>query len=440
MSFSGSRPYLLTILSITGVKILNNMRFKYLLPLALSLPLTAGAVDLTWSGFATLGYAQSDQAYKYQRFIDDKGSFNRDSILGAQLDLKFNQQWGATLQGKLAPSVKNDSRWDATLSWAFISWRPVDDWLIRAGKLRLPLMLNTENTDVGATFDLARLPMEVYSIAPTTDVLGLSISKTWLADRFDWTLEAYTGEAKTHWRYYGREIHDTVVSPGSWFLPVDIKSSGLVLTTRDIDNTFRIGVHEVEATRGGEPTHAEIPFRTIAPGVGYYDLTSGRRVDKLLIPVQTIGASFKLPADVKVTAEYARMKVDSLSEGLSRWGAYLAVAKRVGKWTPYVYYAKMKSTDSALEKYKAINGNTVPALPAPYNTDLINKSQKLAADIVVPYDQWTAAIGTSYRLTPSSLIKAEWAHTQSGIVSSFIDADSANQRLNVFSLSYSLTF
>lgn len=134
------------------------MRFKYLLPLALLLPLTASAVDLTWSGFATLGYAQSDQPYKYQRFIDDQGSFNRDSIFGAQLDLKFNQQWGATLQGKLAPSIKSDSRWDATLSWAFISWRPVDDWLIRAGKLRLPLMLNTENTDVGATFDLARLP------------------------------------------------------------------------------------------------------------------------------------------------------------------------------------------------------------------------------------------------------------------------------------------
>lgn len=61
------------------------MRFKYLLPLALLLPLTASAVDLTWSGFATLGYAQSDQPYKYQRFIDDQGSFNRDSISAPNL-------------------------------------------------------------------------------------------------------------------------------------------------------------------------------------------------------------------------------------------------------------------------------------------------------------------------------------------------------------------
>ena len=75
---------------------------------------------------------------------------------------------------------------------------------------------------------------------------------------------------------------------------------------------------------------------------------------------------------------------------------------------------------------------------------LINKSQKMAADIVSPYDQWTGAVGTSYRLTPSSLVKAEWSHTQTGVVSSFVDApaggDSADQRINIFSLSYSLIF
>lgn len=420
------------------------MRLKYFLPLALFLPLAANAVEVTWSGFATLGFAQSDQPYKYQRFIDDQGSFNRDSILGGQLDLKLNQQWGATLQGKLAPSVKSDSSWDATLAWAFISWRPADDWLIRAGKLRLPLMLNTENTDVGATFDLARLPMEVYSIAPTTDVLGLSISKTWLTEEsLDWTLEAYTGQARTYWRYYGRDMHDSIPSPGSWYLPIDMTSSGLVLTARDIDNVFRIGVHEVEASRVGEPTHVDIPFRTIGRGVGFYDLHGSKRVDKLLIPVQTIGASFMLPADFRVTAEYARMEVNVASEGLSRWGAYLAVSRRIGNWMPYVYYARMKSTDSALEKYKAINGNSVPPSLF-YDANLINKSQKMAADIVSPYDQWTGAVGASYRLTPSSLVKMEWSHTQTGIVSSFVDApaggDSADQRINIFSLSYSLTF
>mgnify|MGYP001216169768 FL=1 len=414
-------------------------------PLLVSLlPCSAGAVDLTWSGFGTVGYAQSDQPYKYQRFIDDQGTFMRDSILGAQLDVKFNPEWGATVQARLAPSAENDSAWAATMSWAFVSWRPQDDWLIRVGKLRLPLMLNTENRDVGATYEFARLPIEVYSIAPTTDVVGLSVSKTWLTGRFDWTLEGYTGKMPTYWRYYQRDVGVNSQNPGSYFVELDVKSSGLVLTARDIDNVFRIGVHEVEATRVGDTSHADIPYRPLAPGIGFYDIEGARRIDKMIIPVQTLGASVLLPGDFRVTGEYARIKVDSSSQGLTRWGAYLAVSRQFGDWTPYVYYAKMKSPDDVLERYKAINGNRVPPLPPPYDATRINQSQKLAADILSPYDQWTAALGTSYRLTPTSVLKAEWSHTRSGVVSSFIDApsgsDSSDRHINVFSLSYSFTF
>jgi hypothetical protein len=418
------------------------MKLNYLLGLALALPLSASAVDMAWSGFGTLGAAGSDQPYKYQRFIDNQGTFKRDSILGAQLDIKVNSQWGATLQAKLAPASNSDSQWEPTLTWAFVSWRPLDDWLIRVGKLRLPLMLNTENTDVGATFDLARLPVEVYSIAPTTDVVGISISKTWLAEHYDWTLEAYSGKAKIHTRYYGREIGDPNNFPGSFFPGLDMTSSGLVLTVRDIGNTFRIGIHEAVASRPGEGTHADIPFTQIAPGIGFYDLNASRKVDKVRIPVQTFGASVLLPAEVRLTAEYARIIVDSSSEGFTRWGAYLAASRRFGDWTPYAYYARMKSPDHVLEKYKAINGSSVPGFIP--NAILINQAQKLAADILSPYDQWTAALGTSYRLNANGLIKAEWSHTRSGVVSSFIDAppggDSANQRINVFSLSYNFTF
>ena len=416
------------------------MNRNHLLFLALTLPLSASAVEMTWSGFGTLGYALSDQPYMYQRFINNQGTFKRDSILGAQVDVQLTPQWGATAQVTLAPAVDSDSQWEPTLSWAFVSWRPLDDWLIRVGKFRLPFMLNTENADVGATYDLARLPIEVYSIAPTTDVIGVSVSKTWLTERFDWTLEAYTGKAETYSRYYAREMRATEPSPGSWFLPFDMKSTGLVLTTKDIDNTFRIGIHQAEASR--DNIHADIPYRVIAPGVGIYDLSMSRLVDKLTIPVQTLGASVMLPASVRLTAEYARIKVDSSSKGLTRWGAYLALSRRFGDWMPYVYYAKVKSPDATLEQYKAINDNTVP--PTFPRASQINATQKLAADVFSPYDQSTVALGSSYRLTANSLLKAEWSHTRTGVVSSFIDAppggNSADQSINVFSFSYNFIF
>lgn len=410
-----------------------------LLPVLAMLSMPAQALDLTWSGFGTIGFAQSDKSYKYQRFIDNHGTLERDTILGGQLDARLSQQWSATIQAKVAPSDHNDTDWQASLAWAFVSWRPSDDWLIRAGKIRLPLMLNTENNDVGATFDFARLPQEVYSISPTTDVLGVSISKTWMLDSYEWMLEGYSGHEKTYQRYYVRTVQPDGAGPGSLFTPFRMNSSGLVLTVRDIGNTFRIGVHEVVASRIGEQSHADIPFVHQGP-YDYYDVRSGRRVSRLFIPVLTLGASVSLPADFKMTAEYARVRVNSASEGLSRWGTYLAIDKRIGDWKPYIYYAKMRSTGKALDLYRAIEASSHnPSLPAP-----LPNYQTFNADLVSGYDQWTGALGTSYRLSPVSLLKAEYAHTRTGVVSSFVDAPvgsaSGGQHINVFSFSYNFIF
>lgn len=409
--------------------------WAYCCLVALALPVHA--VDFTWSGFGTIGYALSDQSANYQRFINNNGTFKRDSILGAQLDARFSPEWGATVQAKLAPSDHSDGSYQTSMAWAFISWRPTDDWLIRVGKIRLPLMLNTENNDVGATFDFARLPQEVYSISPMTDIVGLGISKTWVGDSTDWMLEAYSGTAKTHWRFYGREVTTEHAWPGSWFLPIDIRSTGVVMTARSIDNTYRIGFHEVEASREGAKIGAPINQVPIGGGYTAYIVGAGGN-EKITVPVFTLGASVLLPADIRLSGEYAKIKVDkSVTEGLSRWGAYVALSKRIGAWTPYAYVAQTKSTDSALDKYRRINGNVLPSAS-------LTRTQKSLADVVAPYDQSTFAFGTSYRLTPSSLIKAEVSQVRTGDVSSFIDApsggDSAHKRLDVFSLSYSFIF
>lgn len=403
--------------------------------LGLALPLATNAIELNWSGFGTLGYAQSDKGYRYQRWIDDDGTLMRDSVLGGQLDLRFNQQWGAAIQGKIAPSDHHDSAVAATLSWAFVSWRPVDDVLIRLGKLRVPMMLNTENHDVGVTYDFVRLPIEVYSIIPTTDFVGMSLSKSWLMNDMEWTVEGYTGRTGNQTRYYGREITDTVPRPGAWFMSSDVHSTGLVVSLRGLENMFRVGIHEARAYRDGGIT-SDVPF---VPVPGYYDVRNGQRENGLRIPVQSLGASFVLPANVRVTSEVAHMRFSGASSGFSRWGAYLAVSRQFGGWTPYVSFAKTRSSSSSLRLYRAIetNADNFPGHP-------LWSYQKLNADIVAPYDQWTWAIGTSYRVTTRSLLKAEWAQTHTGLVSSFIDApsggDSAGKRLNVFSLSYSFSF
>ena len=124
----------------------------------------AGAQDMSqsisYSAFGTLGAAVSDRDYNYQRFINSSGTVKRDSVFGTQVDAQFNPEWSGTLQLKAAPATNADSRWALTASWAFLSWRPNNDWLVRAGKVRIPLYLFSENLDVGQSYDFARMPTE----------------------------------------------------------------------------------------------------------------------------------------------------------------------------------------------------------------------------------------------------------------------------------------
>ena len=49
----------------------------------------ANAVDFSLSGYGTLGWAQSDAHDAYLRYIDDRGSLERDSVFGAQATARF---------------------------------------------------------------------------------------------------------------------------------------------------------------------------------------------------------------------------------------------------------------------------------------------------------------------------------------------------------------
>jgi hypothetical protein len=328
----------------------------------------AEAADIGFSGYGTIGYAQSDKPYHYQRFIDNGGTFDRDSLFGVQMDAKFTPEWGGTVQAKLAPSDSSDNRWEAIGSWTFLSWRPSNDLLIRAGKLRIPEFLFSESQDVGVTYDFLRLPTEMYSVSPISDFTGVSFSKSWELEGGDLSLDGYWGRANPTVRtYIGQAM----------FSSIRVESEGLAMTyhTSEAGNTYRIDVHN--------------PL--IKPD-GVLIFSSTR------IPLVNLGTSIGLGYDMRFIGEYLAMYPDS--GGVSR-GAYISLLRKIGEWTPYAYVAGIKS-----------------------NGMLLNRS-------------W--AIGTSYTLTATSKIKAEWLQSHIGPTANLVDvplgSDLSNQDVNVFSLS-----
>ncbi|EGV28455.1 hypothetical protein ThidrDRAFT_3751 [Thiorhodococcus drewsii AZ1] len=94
------------------------------------------------------------------------------------------------------------------------------------------------------------------------------------------------------------------------------------------------------------------------------------------------------------------------------------------------------------DAWSLTNSKRVPgSLP---NADDINAIQTLRADLLGALDQQSLALGTAYRLSATSMLKAEWMQVRTGRVSSFLDApageDSGGRQVNVLALSYSLAF
>lgn len=407
--------------------------------------LPAVAVDFSYSGFGTLGYAKSDRPYAYQRFITDRGTLMRDSLIGVQVDARLDPQIGATLQWKAQPSLSNDHGYDATLAWAFVSYRPTNDWLFRAGKLRVPLYLYSENTDIGATFDFARLPAEMYSISPTTDLVGVSFRKNWSLSAGELSLDGFWGKTKLDIRFYGRDDLGPARPAGAIFVPIDLSANGFALTLRRNNDSFRFGFNHAVAKRAdGGQISRYFPFVSLAPGVGYYQFqgpdvpTTGSTSNTAI----ALGAEVGVGAGVRVIGEYARRIIHDSKVGPDGAGGYVSLLKRVGRWTPYLTYAYLLSSSGPRNIYNAVNDNRVPAfIPG---AAAINASQRAGADGIPAFDQRSVALGTSYSFNATSKIKAEYQRTHNGQMSYMVDApagsDIRNQNVNVYSLSYSFEF
>jgi len=413
-------------------------------------PGLAFGADYSLSGFGTLGFARSDKVYTYQRFINEQGTFRRDSVAGVQLDARFSEKIGATMQVLVSPSTDSDKAEDVSVAWAFLSWRPTNDLLFRAGKQRIPLYLFSQTYNVGVTYPLARLPTEMYSISPSNEFTGVSVSKNWDVGTGDLTLDAYWGVSNLDVRFWIRDGIPAVQPPGPLFRKLGVEGGGAVMSYRVQDNAFRVGLIKVQVDEKNSSNAYPVtyPFVSLFPGVGYYQVDAALpgpgipTIDSYSHKTVTLGADVSLGAGVRAIGEVARTYVSATLFSTQSSRGYIALLKPIEKWTPYVSYAYLRSQSDVLSLRESVNSATVPAfLPGAAQ---INAAQRVGADSVIAFDQRSLAIGTSYSLTPTSKLKAELMHVRIGQVSSLVDAPPGsnirNQGINVISLSYSVVF
>jgi hypothetical protein len=402
------------------------------------------AFETTFSGFGTLGWAQSNRSDSYLNSIDSDGTLHRDSKVGIQMDMRLNPQWSLTAQVTADAAENHDSAFNPRLKWAFMSYRPNNDWLIRAGKLRVGSLLYMQNMDQGVTYDWARLPAEVYSTVPSYDFTGLSIHRNWSNnDDLDLSVEGIWGRSSSHWRQW-REGKG-----GADYLDMNITVKGLMLTLNREEQFYRLGWYEAKAeTKEGVYFASE--FHVMPNAIPYPPNELAGMGGTLLIPtVETstrargfsVGASIPL-GPYTFTGEYVRRMINDIRTGPDSHAGYLAISRRVGQWTPYLMHARMisgsKERQERREATSAIPPSTGGLLPVV--DSLIASEYASAASGIYVFDQYSWMLGTAYTLSPTQKLKLEWMRTRVGESSSLVDGGGSRSTRHVFSISYNFVF
>ena len=412
------------------------------------IPSANAEINYNFSGFGTLGYTISDQPFKYLQYIDDQGTFARDSLLAGQLDIKFDPKLSATIQAKVAPNESQETGLDADITWAFLSYRPTNDWLFRAGKLQIPGYLNSVNRDVGVTYDYARLPSEFDSISPIYSFLGASVSKTFALADNEIIIDAYAGKTKAASRYYIGDDIEGFYQEGADYYKLEVEVVGASITYKTTHNTYLAGLHRATIKKeNGQPWVKKTGFTDIIPelGIGYYNdqensgTTTANSFD---LYIANIGADIYLSNEVRLAAELAIRNTNDIETGINSIAGYISLQTKINNWTPYIFYSQIKTISDDFKAYSQIDNNQVPNyIPS---ASAINASQHVIADSFEAYDQFSIAIGTSYRFTPVNMLKAEIMMVQVGKSSSLFDipsgAASKDYSTTVFSISYSFAF
>ena len=399
----------------------------------------AAAVDLNLTGFGTIGYARSNENFSYLRYIDDGGTFKVDSIVGVQAEAQFNSQWGFTIQGVASAPRTRDNGYEAKIRWAFVSFRPQNDWLLRAGRVRPPVLINTQNAEVGVTYDQARLPVEVYSLSPVYDVDGGAVTKTWSLENAEINLDAFWGKSEVKFRMpFQREAPQT-------YIPEKVTFKGLVLSHSSGPLFLRAGVHHAVLRPGGEQPFVEsftpnlVP---VPPPFGGTLYMPSNFIDKIDVTVLTLGADWR-SGDWRITSEYGQRIINDSKLGADSKSGYVTVARSIGKWTPYMTYARLLSGSDTRKLYQDVNTTPVPLgvqLPPPFGPGLPASFHRSLADQVLVYDQYSTMLGASYSFSATSKVKLEWMRTKVGMRSALVDGDVHDKGFNVFSVSYSVAF
>jgi len=396
------------------------------LAVAAALPSLASAVDFSYNGFSTAGYAQSDTddasvGYAAQPGgIDSSGDVATDSKIGMQVSAKFNDLVSATVQGVAYADMTGD--WEPHLDWAYVRLQALRNLSLRAGYLRLPTFMYSDSVFVGYSNVWVRPPLEVYNLSPVYQMRGFDAIWRTTVGPMQVSLNPYYGDGEVD------------VPSGTIDVP---KQMGLAATAEYGSFMVRAGYSEVQLayddrTQLGLMIDA---LRAIPSSFCGACSTEGDRlaIDGTIIHNLNLGAQYDDGKNY-VAAEVGQTRTQNYLIA-AKTGAYATYGRRFGNLMPYATYAQLRRDTTT-------HSDAIPAVGplAPLNA-AVNATLATGAG-----DQNSYGVGVRYEL-PSfsvlkgSLVKLQLDHIDTKDTHGMLNAQPGfDGKVNVVSASFDFIF
>jgi hypothetical protein len=380
---------------------------------------SAGSADDLFSlhGYGTLGVVHSDEDqadFVNSSLIQPKGAGHTDawstavdSKVGLQLDVNINDRLSAVVQ--LVSEAARNNTWDGdenedyvpSLEWANLSYQVTDDLTVRAGRIVLPLLMESEFRKVGFAQHWIRPPVEAYGEPPFTSSDGIDVSYRRHAGAMLNTLRAHYG--------YGslRAIFKTQVTV--WGVNDTIEMGALTL------RAAYMSVHFQSPLPGFTPLLQNYANLTSAFGAqGQAAAAQARYLDMKYstwygqaIRNAELGFSYD-PGRWFFLGEVVVQRTDSIPTSYD--SGYLSGGYRVGSFTPYATFARIKQKKRSEMRVATAIAGTPPNLAGAIAGMGAAINGVVSGIVDVDTSQQTFGVGLRWDLASNFALKTQYEY------------------------------
>jgi hypothetical protein len=162
--------------------------------------------------------------------VQNKLGFSPNSLVGLQFTGNITSSLSAVAQLVASGSdVDGDNAYQVQTPWAFLRYRPNNNWQLRAGRMRIPLFAYSDTQEVAYTYPWVFLPNTVYRVVPFNNLNGADVVYSQGIGQSDWLLRVHPfyGSNKSKFdtitQGFASGATCTVTTGGSTCTPIELE-------------------------------------------------------------------------------------------------------------------------------------------------------------------------------------------------------------------------